>query len=55
MKHIPTGGKFQQGDEWIRKTWENTRMTHVMNILVDGWKKPRGKLSVKYTEILVAL
>lgn len=30
-------------------------MTHAMNILVDGWKKPRGKVSVKYTEILVIL
>lgn len=26
-----------------------------MNILVGGWKKPRGKVSVKYTEVLVAL
>lgn len=26
-----------------------------MDVLVDGWKKPRGKVSVKYTEILVAL
>lgn len=24
-------------------------MTHAVNILVDGWKKPRGKVSVKYT------
>lgn len=30
-------------------------MTHVINILVDGWKKPRGKVSVKHAEILVAL
>lgn len=30
-------------------------MTHAMNILVDGWKKPRGKVSVKHAEILVAL